>query len=139
VNEMNEEKQRELQNKERHLANLNREIDLATRQIPDIKVRQDMMDKEIELTNKQVEIALNHFKIIKPTWEFETTEEYHVVLKELNKLNHEKKMMEFGMLKMRLQEQVNAVNAQLESLTKEKDRVLKWIEENKEEVTENGN
>lgn len=134
---MDEEQRMELQNKERHLGNIERELGLAYKQLPDIKLRQEMLEREMDLTNKQVSIALDHFKIIKPTWEFETTEEYHTILKELNKLNHEKKVIEFGMLRDRLFDQERAVVAQIESLVKEKERVEKWMEENKE-VNEDG-
>lgn len=135
---MDEEKQREFQNKERHLGNLNREIDLASKQLPDITNREVMLGTEKDLLNKQMTLALRDFKIIKPTWEFETKDDYVEVLKELNKLNHDKKMIEFDILAARLKEQTAAVTAQLESLLKEKERITQWLLDNKEEGDTDG-
>jgi hypothetical protein len=136
---MDEEKQGELQNKTRHLANLNREIALANKQLPEIGYRVDLLAREKSLLIEQMRLAELHFTILKPTWEFETDPEYVAVLKAINLLNHEKRMIEFNMLADRLTEQVTAVNAQLDSLIKEKDRVDTWMKENvTEEVDENG-
>ena len=63
---MDEEKQREFDNKTRHLANLEREIVLATNQLPDIDKRKDLLKREQGLLSSQMMLALRDFKIIKP-------------------------------------------------------------------------
>lgn len=79
-----------------HIENLEKERSAAIKQKAVVQERVDLIKKERELLLKNNKIALASFVLLKPTWKFEENEEYMNNLKELNRLNAEKKQIEIN-------------------------------------------
>ncbi len=79
-----------------HIENLEKERSAAIKQKEIMQGRIDLMKQEKDLLEKNNKIALASFVLLKPTWKFEEDVEYMNNLKELNRLNAEKKQIEIG-------------------------------------------
>lgn len=117
----------ELTNKEQHLSNLNRELELAQDQVKDIDKRLSILLRERELIIANHRIVIDKFVLLKKTWGFEEDPEYMDNTKKLNIISMEKKLIEFDTQETQLKNLIKQVNTQIESLSKEKDRVSQDI------------
>ena len=110
-------------NKEKHLANLEREIVQTASQKTDIVSRKDLMAKEMNIISDNHKIIMSKFKLLKTTWEFETDEDYINNTKLLNQITFEKKLLDYQVQLDRMVNLVKQVELQQESLVKEAERV----------------
>lgn len=110
-------------NKEKHLANLEREIVQTAAQKQDIIARRDLLKKEMDIISANHTIIMKKFKLLKTTWEFETDEDYINNTKLLNQITFEKKVMDYQVQLDRMDNLVKQVEVQQESLSQEAERV----------------
>lgn len=127
-NEM-EQKELELISLKRDLENANRELDLNRNQIDTLKIRRDFLKREMDLVEKQTMVAMNHWKLLKPTWEFEQLEEYVELGKEFAKLNFEKKMYEHQQQLENFNKLIDSVEQQYQAVLEHRDNLQTKLDE----------
>jgi len=95
--ELQEEKMEEesneskLVNANKHLENLNREKTNASKQVPEVQTRKDLLLEEIELKKANDKIVQDNFTLLEHKWEFEKVPEYIDNTRKLNLIDAKKK------------------------------------------------
>ena len=76
TNDVEVKKEIEEISRERHKANLARELEENQKNIDFNQKTLDMLNADRENVKKKYQIVRDHFRIVKPTWEYEVQEEY---------------------------------------------------------------
>ena len=111
--EMNE-KELGIKRKEEAISQQEIELKNIALQKKEVETKILLMQEESEAVNKQRKIVDKHFKIIKPTWEFETTQEYLDTLKVLNVINDKKRNLDFEVRSTQLKDLLERIKQQEE-------------------------
>jgi chromosome segregation ATPase len=128
-----EEKNLEIERKQKYLENLNREVKMFNEQLPDVEKKLEIHQKTVELLKKNQDIAINNFEYLEPKWGYEKVPEYIENLKMLNVLSFEKANIDWKTQEVQLKNTIESITKQLEQAHKEIDKVTTELTELKGE------
>lgn len=109
---------------QRDLDNANRELELNKGQIESMGIKKGFLLREIDLVQRQTELALKHWKFLKPNWEFEELPEYVDMGREFAQLNYEKKMFEYKQNLEQVDRLIESLKEQYASVEKHRDSIV---------------
>jgi chromosome segregation ATPase len=124
------EKKKEMEDKELKIKlaknkyeQVKRDLDNKKREVKDSEFALAHYTKSLELLEKEREISkeigaviVDGIKSIEPNKEFETNEKYWDLMKELQKIENEKKILQFNQGEKQIRQQIKSHTEQLESL-----------------------
>lgn len=117
-------------NKLKSLENWNRELEEMHRQKADVTARVELHKKKIALMRANFQIILNNFEYLKPSWKYETVQEYIDNLKVLNLLAQEQNELDWAAQINMAERNISAIDEQIKGLSEHIVKVEKELSEN---------
>ena len=118
-------KELEVESRKKHIANLQRELENVDKALKELEDKLSLWNEREEILNAKKELMAKHYKIVNPTWEFETLPEYWDILKQevdnVNKFSQIKKdaeMLTHNKQKESFLEQKKSLVAEIERIEK---------------------
>jgi hypothetical protein len=127
MNEAN--KQLVLQNKIANRAQWEKEIKAQDKQLENIRKIMDIFDEQRKLQTSSSKIMLANFELLKPSWKFETIQEYMENQRRLQELAQQSKEMEFDNI-------VQSRNADYEKIKVQRDELQKALDDLDKDIKE---
>lgn len=111
------------QNKEKHLSNLVKELKIAEETTQDLRDRLELLKEELTIIRDNHAVVMRGFELNTKNWKFEEDPAYIENTKKLNDLSFRKKVMDFGVQQVRMENALESADTSIKSLKDEIARI----------------